>query len=130
MLRDAATKRYQKRFIPLLIVYAVILVAAEYWFASGGPEGPIRYLIAILPALPIVGIVIAMGRYLVEQNDEYQRMLIVRQALVAIGFTLAITAIWGFLENFGMVPHVPAYWVFVLFCIGLGLGQCWNRFRR
>ena len=60
----------------------------------------------LLPALPIIGIFAAIGRYLVEEQDEYVRMLMVRQTLWASGFALSVATIWGFLENFGLVGHV------------------------
>lgn len=129
-MTNKAARRYKGRVITLLIVYAAILVAVILWFAEGGPpQGPLRYLAAVLPALPIIGLVVAMGRFVVEQDDEYQRLLLVRQGLVAIGFTLVVATVWGFLEYFEMVPHVPTFWTFIVFCWGLGVGQIWNRVR-
>ena len=42
--------------------------------------------LAILPALPLIGIIWAFGRLLIEETDEYLRSLTVRQFLVATGF--------------------------------------------
>ena len=85
------------------------------------------YLAAILPALPIIGIFAAIGRYLVEEQDEYVRMLMVRQTLWASGFALSVATIWGFLESFDIVGHVDAYYVAVLWFGGLGIGACINK---
>ena len=49
-------------------------------------------------------------------------MLMVRQTLWATGFALSVATIWGFLENFDLVGHVDAYYVAVLWFVGLGLG--------
>ena len=68
------------------------------------------YFVAIFPALPIIGIFGALGRYLVEEQDEYVRMLMVRQALWASGFALSLATVWGFLENFGLVGHADGYY--------------------
>ena len=65
----------------------------------------------MLPALPIIGIFGAIGRYLVEEQDEYVRMLMVRQTLWASGFALSVATIWGFLESFDLVGHVDGYYV-------------------
>ena len=54
-------------------------------------------------------------------------MMMVRQTLWASGFSLSIATIWGFLESFDMVGHVPVYWVSVLWFGGLGLGSCVNK---
>ena len=34
---------------------------------------------------------------------------------------------WGFLENFHLVPHVDAFYVAVLWFVGLGIGSVYNR---
>jgi hypothetical protein len=56
-------------------------------------------------------------------------MLLVRQVLIATGFTLTLVTIWGFLENLRLVPHVDAFYVAILWFAGLGVGACWNRVR-
>jgi hypothetical protein len=86
-------------------------------------------LLAVLPALPLIGVVWAFGRLIVEQTDEYQRSLTVRQVLVATGFMLAVTSVWGFLETFGQVPHLPMYWAFIIWCAGLGVGSLVNEMK-
>lgn len=115
----SAMMRYMRRLIPLWIVYALFLIAAvnlQRWFA---PQGALAVAIAILPALPLIGFIWAMGRLFVEEDDEYQRMLHVRRALIATGFLLVVSTIWGFLESSGLAPHVPAWWAFILWNIGL-----------
>ena len=74
-----------------------------------------------------VGIFVAIGRYLVEEQDEYLRVLMVRQTLWASGFALSIATIWGFLESFELVGHVESFYVAVLWFGGLGLGACANK---
>ena len=120
-------KRYNWRVIWLSLVYAIVLIAAIYGFNHEWFGGPLAYIAAILPALPIIGIFSAMGRYLVEEEDEYLRMLTVRQSLWATGFALSVATIWGFLENFDLVGHVDSYYIVVLWFGGLGLGACINR---
>jgi hypothetical protein len=83
--------------------------------------------VAILPALPIIGIFFAIGRYLVEERDEYIRMLMVRQTLWASSIALSAATIWGFLENFGLVGHADGYWVSICWFFGLGIGGIVNR---
>ena len=127
MSRSAAWKRYNWRAIWLSLLYAAFLIGAVYGFKHGMIPGALKYLVAVLPALPIVGIFGAMGRYLVEEQDEYVRMLMVRQTLWASAFTLSLATIWGFLESFELVAHIDAYYVSVVWFGGLGLGACINR---
>ena len=129
MAMSIAQRRYNKRVIILSLIYSVALVGAVYGFQHHLLNGPVAYLAAILPALPIIGIFAAMGLYLVEEQDEYVRMLRVRQILVATGFALSLTTLWGFLEILADAPHIPLFYVTVLWLAGLGAGACWNRLR-
>jgi len=127
MIRTQAWKRYNWRVLWLSLVYVVLLMGAVYGFKHQLVTGGLKYFVAMLPALPIIGIFGAIGRYLVEEQDEYVRMLMVRQTLWASGFTLSIATVWGFLDNFGLVGHVDGYWVAVLWFLGLGLGGIYNK---
>jgi hypothetical protein len=127
MAMSIAQRRYNKRVIALSVIYSVALVGAVYGFQHHLLSGPIAYLAAILPALPIIGIFAAMGLYLVEEQDEYVRMLLVRQTLWASGFALSLATIWGFLESFDLAGHIAAYYVSVLWFAGLGIGRCVNK---
>ena len=62
MLRTPAWKRYNWRVIVLSILYAAFLIAAVYGFKHKLVPSPLAYPVAILPALPIIGIFVAMGR--------------------------------------------------------------------
>jgi len=125
--RTRAWKRYNWRVIWLSLLYVAFLLPAVYGFKHQLVPEPVQYLVAILPALPIVGIFAALGRYLVEEQDEYVRMLMVRQILWASAFTLSIATAWGFLDNFGLVGRVDGYWIIVLWYFGLGLGGLYNK---
>ncbi|MDH7975265.1 hypothetical protein QH494_24025 [Sphingomonas sp. AR_OL41] len=127
MLKNPAIRRYNRRVIILSLIYAIVLIAIVSLFNQHLLSGPLAYLAAILPALPIIGIFAAIGLYLVEETDEYVRMGMVRQSLWASGFALSIATIWGFLESFELVAHVESYYVAVLWFGGLGLGACANK---
>jgi len=123
-----AMKRYNWRTIWLSLLYAVFLLAAVYGFKHQLLSGPAAWVAAILPALPIIGIFAAIGRYLVEEQDEYVRMLMVRQTLWASAFALSLATVWGFLESFDLVGHADGYWVAIAWFFGLGIGGGVNKF--
>lgn len=125
--RSPAWHRYNRRAAGLSLIYAVFLLGAVYAFKHHLVAGPGAWLVGSLPALPIIGIFVAIGRYLVEEQDEYLRMLMVRQTLWASGFALSAATLWGFLESFDLVGHVEAYYIAVLWFGGLGLGACANK---
>jgi hypothetical protein len=126
MKRNPAQRRYVLRIAVAMGAYLVTLALALRFVGGGTVTGPLAYLLALLPGLSVAGVFWAIGRLLVEEQDEYLRMLLVRQSLVATGFTLTLVTIWGFLENFRLVPHVDAFYVAVLWFVGLGVGSCYN----
>jgi uncharacterized YccA/Bax inhibitor family protein len=127
MIMSPAGWRYNKRVVVLSLIYSALLIGAVYGFKHHLVSGAFAWIVAILPALPIIGIFAAIGLYLVEEQDEYVRMLMVRQTLWASGFSLSIATVWGFLESFELVSHVEVYWVSVLWFGGLGLGNLANK---
>lgn len=127
MAQSPALRRYNHRIIWLSLAYAALLIAAEYGFEHQLVRGPVAYIIAMLPALAIIGMFIAIGRYLVDEQDEYVRMLTVRQTLWASGFALSLATLWGFLESFELVTHVDSYAVAILWFGGLGFGALVNK---
>lgn len=127
MLKNPAIRRYNRRVLWLSLGYALFLFGAIYAFNHHLLSGPAAYAAAILPSLPIIGIFAAIGFYLVEEEDEYVRMLMVRQSLWASGFALSLATIWGFLESFELVTHIEPFYVAVLWFGGLGIGALINR---
>jgi hypothetical protein len=110
-----------------MAAYIVTLSAALRLVGNHIVTGPLAYLLALLPGVSIVAVFWAIGRLMVEEKDEYIRLLFVRQSLVATGFTLSVSTMWGFLENFDLVPHVDAFYIAVLWFGGLALGSLYNR---
>jgi hypothetical protein len=127
MLRTPAWRRYNWRVVWLSLLYAVFLIGAALGFKHHVVSGVSAYAAAILPALPIIGIFAAIGRYLVEEEDEYVRMLMVRQTLWASGFALGAATIWGFLESFDLIGRVDGYYVVIVWFFGLGVGGVINK---
>jgi len=124
-----AQRNYFRRFIPLMVAYVVILLGAVWLKRDFQPGPAITIFLALLSALPLLGVVWTFARVLVEEKDEYQRSLLVRQIIVATGFMLSATSVWGFLEDFGQAPHLPLYWAFILWCGGLGVGAFVNELK-
>lgn len=124
-----ALRRYNRRGL----IWAFGYVAALFFAISVNdwlePEGPLLWLIAVLPSLPILYFVWALHRYLVEETDEYLKMRYVGDALFGLGLLLVVATIWGFLETFKVVPHIQSWFVVPVWAIGLGLSQIVRRAR-
>ena len=117
-----AMGRYNRRVLAWMMLYAALLCGAIWATQKAGLVGPTRYAVAALPALPIIAVFITIGRYLIEETDEYQRHRMVRQTLYATAFALSLTTLWGFLESLADAPHIPAYYVAIIWFAGQGLG--------
>ncbi|MGB3471724.1 MAG: hypothetical protein WBA51_12960 [Erythrobacter sp.] len=122
-----AQKRYIKRTAIstslYLIAFAVLMLAEREWDVSQR----VLMVLSVLPGLGIVGVFWAIARLIVEETDEFMRMLVVRQALIASGFALSLASVWGFMESADVVPHIDAYYWAVAFFIGLIIGAVVNR---
>ena len=125
-MRNPAARAYIRRFIPAMVAYVVLVMAATALSGTALGAGPAIWGIAVLPALPLLYVFWIIGRYIAEQHDEYLKLLEVRKALVATGITLAVTTVLGFLEIYADMPHMPLFFVPVIWFGGLFVGQIVN----
>lgn len=124
-----AIRRYTKRLALFMLAYMVLIFAAGWIFRHAPPAAPLSYFVAVLPALPIIGVFWTVFRLLVEETDEYVRMLFVRQSLFATGFCLTVMTVWEFLQNYEVVPAGNGGFGAAFFWfMGLGFGALWNHF--
>jgi hypothetical protein len=121
MPQSPATKRYTKRFAIAATIYILALFSATRIFRHDHPTGAIAYLLAVLPALPILGMIVVVGIYLAEEKDEFQRNLFIQSMIWSIGATLSVTTVWGFLENFTNTAHLQPYLIFPMFAVFVGI---------
>ena len=127
MTNSEAQRAYLKRMGISMGCYLISLFAGIYLVSREMVDGPVVWLLALLPGLSIVGAFYAIGRLIIETKDEFIRMLLVRQSLIATGFALSVATIWGFLEHFELVEHIDAYWVAIVWFFGFFIGAASNR---
>ncbi|QZH76090.1 MAG: hypothetical protein JY451_05900 [Erythrobacter sp.] len=120
-------RRYLIRLALAMAVYLGSLYAAEVLIEDGGLSGWPAYALAALPGLSFAAVFWIFARLVVEERDEFQRLLYVRQGMVATGLALTAAAVWGFLETYLPVGHVEAFWWPTIWCFGLGVGALYNR---
>ena len=118
-----ALMRYNTRFMLATLAYVGGMLIAVTIHNRAMPAGPLAYAITCLPTVPALAMILVMGRYLVEETDEYLRHRASLSAIVGLGIVLVVGTVWGFLETFGLAPHVWAWWVVPVWAIGLGIGQ-------
>ena len=124
-----AVVRYNTRFMLASFGYILGLGLAVWLNDRFDLGGSIAFLVALLPVIPTLAMVWTMGRYLVEESDEYLRYRAMIANIVGLGAVLSVGCFYGFLETFQLVPHVPGWWAVPIWAIGMGLGQAWMSLR-
>ena len=119
-------RRFLTRLAGSVAVLGIAIVAARALIGQG-LEGPLAWLLALAPGVAMIGIFYAYGMLIVEQKDEFLRMLIVRALVIATGIAMSFATVWGFLEEFGLVAHIYPYYVAVAWIIGFAFGGVVNR---
>jgi len=122
-VNSTAIQAYNRRFMAWTFGYMTALTISITAYQKLELTGPSVWLAALLPSIPVLGMIWTMGRYLREEEDEYLRLRAAKAALLATGILLALATAWGFLEMFRLVPHVPSWAALPLWAIGLGIGQ-------
>src|SRR3954470_12579122 len=116
-----AQRAHVRRTLWLLLVYALILPPLVWIRANTAVAGSIPLLMAVVASLPVLGIFASWGRYLSDERDEYHQALTLRRNAIATNATMGAAVIWGFLQAFGVMPLIEAYWIPFLWVIIQGL---------
>ncbi|NCN83434.1 MAG: hypothetical protein GW808_07390 [Sphingomonadales bacterium] len=114
-------KRYFIRLMIFISLYMAILIGGLSWMNSiNPPDDPIPSVLALLTALPILGVFWTIFRLLVEIDDEYQRFLMTKQIVIGTAMTLAITTVWQFLNAYDVLLQGPQ-WIGVIWLAMFGI---------
>ncbi len=121
-------RRYLVRVGCSTVVYMLSFYAATYPIRFGLVGGSLLvWVLALIPGLAAVGVLYACVMLIIEQEDEFIRMLILRQWVIGTCIALSFAAAWGFLEHFGLVAHINPYWIMFAWLIGFSTGGLVNR---
>jgi hypothetical protein len=112
-------KRYMQRFLPAMAGYVILLLAAISFWEANHPTGALAWIVAIAPALPLLFAVRAIALLIFEEDDEVARAVTLHAFVWATCGTLAVCSVWGFLDMFGVVPHVELWAVFPIWAVCL-----------
>lgn len=112
---SAASRRYARRIWPTMLSYVVLLALALWTRHSWAVEGSLRYVIALLPAIPLVGVIALVAQAISAEEDEFQRSVWAEAMLWGTATTMVATTVWGFLESLAGAPHLPLYCIFPFF---------------
>jgi hypothetical protein len=120
-------RAYNRRVLAASMVYIVVLFAGIAIARYLQPPAVLRVGLAVAAALPVLFIIRAMALLLREETDEYLRMRLVEQSLIATGFLLSVATLYGFLNVFDLAPRVDAWAAMPLWAAGLGIGRLFRK---
>lgn len=116
-------KRYQRSVMQFLVSYAVVLLCASWFVKHDGHERFYLYFWSVIPVVPIIGIIVRMGRYLSEETDEFLKLQKMRALLVGLGALLGALVVDDFLRAFAHAPGFGPFVLFTIFAVANGLAQ-------
>ena len=129
LARTPIERRYVPRILVATAVYVVAVSAVDWTFTHRHPHGVTVYLLALLPAVSIFGIIAIFGMYLAAETDEFVRTVMVQSSLWATGVVLAFATFWGLLQSYAPISGSPMYLVFAVWYLAFGLAEHFVRRR-
>ena len=114
-----ASKTYMREFGSAMTAYVVMLIGV-IWLLPQLGDSPWRYLLAVLPAIPVGLGMVAFIRYLGRMDELQQRIQLAGLAF-ATGTIGLLTFTYGLLEITGL-PHISWVWIFPAMILLWGLG--------
>lgn len=130
--KTVASVRYRRDVQLLMAGYVGVLFLSSWMMKHHVEQGWWRYFWAVLPAVPILAVIVRMGVYLREETDEYVRLVRMRTILAGTGALLAGVTVSDFLRAFAHAPGFPPFVLFVIFGLAMGVMELmqWLRDRK
>lgn len=119
-METVVSRNFRRTGLRVVLCYFVVFLATFYGNYKLHPSGPMLWFLASLPVLPLLGVIVLMGRYLRDERDEYKRDLVVRTLLWGTAGSMAVTLFSGYLRLFGWTgqfPPLTELFVFVAFAL-------------
>lgn len=116
-----ARKRYRRDVAQFLAAYIVVLICSSWFVKHDGAEHFYLYFWSILPAIPIIAMIVRMGRYLQEETDEFQKLMRMRSILVGTAALVGALIVDDFLRAFAHARGFPPFMLFIIFAFAMGI---------
>jgi peptidoglycan/LPS O-acetylase OafA/YrhL len=126
---SAAQKSYRRDIGRFLVAYAVVLLCSSWFVKHDGGERFYLYFWSVIPSIPVLAMVVRMGRYLREEKDEYVRLMTMQAILMGTGILVAVMLVSDFLRAFANTGALPPFVGFMIFCAGMAGTQLVQRLR-
>jgi hypothetical protein len=119
-----AQRAHIRRVLWLMLAYIIVLPPLVWLRAMHHISVAVVVVMAIIASLPCLGFIASWGRYISDERDEYHEALTLRRVAVATNATMGAAVVWGFLQAFGVMPLIEAYWVPFVWVVMQGIFAC------
>ncbi|MBT9472324.1 MAG: hypothetical protein V4514_09240 [Pseudomonadota bacterium] len=116
---DRPQRNYMIRTLAFMGGYLAVNIAAITG-AFDDLRGAGAWALGLVVAAPVAGQIWATLA-LMRESDEYVRGLTAKRFIIASGLAMAVFSAWGYLESYAQAPHVPGWFVYVLFWAFFGV---------
>jgi hypothetical protein len=122
-------RKYSLQVAALMAIY-VVLVLFVWPLARTASGLPTRFMLAVLPAIPVVLVIVLMARKVLRSDELEQRMHMVALS-IGTGVVGATSIMGGFLAaaRVWRVDGAILLWVFPLLALVYGLSRNWLKWR-
>jgi peptidoglycan/LPS O-acetylase OafA/YrhL len=118
-----ARTRLRNRLGRAMVVYVLLVFCSTWMLKHQHMNEWGTYFFAVLPAAPMIAFIAAMGRYLHDETDEFQRLLFMRSVLVGTAALLGLLVISDLLRSATSTGALPPFAGFVVFCLAFAVAQ-------
>jgi hypothetical protein len=126
---SVAARRYRRTVVLEMIAFLVITWAVSHFVKVHNLSGIELYVLAALPSIPVLGVLFAMGIYLQEEEDEYERYITVHSLLWGAAAMVALSAFLSILRGFAGRDPAPPFTEFICFWLVMGAAKAWYDFQ-
>jgi uncharacterized membrane protein len=104
-------------------IYVAVLFGAIWIVKHTHPHGWLLYAISVVPALPLLAFMGAMGVYLQEEKDEYIRLVTMRSLVAGTAVLLMVIVVSDFLRVISDAKPLAPFASWVTFFMAFGVAQ-------
>lgn len=107
-----ANRKYAIQFSIAMVAYVVVLVSVLEAIQHFHMTGNGRFVLLLLPLIPVIAIVPAVLSYY-RDTDEFEQRITVQSLAIAAGVTAVCSVTYGFLELAGL-PKLSAWYTWLV----------------
>jgi hypothetical protein len=114
-------RRYLRVFGAMLGITAFFTMLMRDAIKSNHLSRPVLYALAVLSAIPVLGIIVVIGKYLSTEKDEFIRSMVTQALLWGLGVMMVADFIYAFLADYAWGAHPIPIMNIDIFLVATGI---------